>query len=216
MTDVRPRPGFNHNDFYHPYLLRQVPSTCGRALDVGCGTGLFATRLAQRAQSVEAVDRAPEVIAQARALSNDAPNVRYLDADIADYDLISSRYDFISCIATIHHMPFAETVTRLREALAPGGVLAIVGCYRESTPADYLTALIAIPVNLAANMTVKAKARYGQRPTSQVNTAPVIDPRMTIPEIRRDASRLLPGAAIRRHLFWRYSLVYQRPSSPAE
>src|SRR5262245_12519838 len=113
------RPGFNHNDFYHRYLLRQVPVGCDRALDVGCGTGRFARRLARHAGSVEALDRDAEVIAQARALSGGTPNVRYINADLGTYDLTGPDYGYISCIASIHHLPFAETVDRLRAALAP-------------------------------------------------------------------------------------------------
>lgn len=37
---------FDHNDHYLRLLLRQVPRNCGAALDVGCGTGRFARRLA--------------------------------------------------------------------------------------------------------------------------------------------------------------------------
>lgn len=197
------------DNLYHPYLLWQVPPGCDRALDVGCGTGLFARRLAPRARSVEAVDRSPEMIAQARAASGDTPNVRYVEADVAGYDL--ARYDFIACVASLHHLPFAETITRLREALTPGGVLAVIGCYRASTPADYLRDLIAIPANLAANTAARARARHGDRRVGQVGTAPVMAPRMTFPEIRREAARLLPGATLRRRLFWRYSLTYRRP-----
>jgi hypothetical protein len=32
---------------------------------------------------------------------------------------------------------------------------------------------------------------------------------MTLPEIRAEAATLLPGALIRRLLFWRYLLVYR-------
>lgn len=32
---------------------------------------------------------------------------------------------------------------------------------------------------------------------------------MTLAEIRAQARELLPGAVIRRHLYWRYSLVYR-------
>ena len=39
---------------------------------------------------------------------------------------------------------------------------------------------------------------------------PIMDPTMTLPEIRRAARDLLPGAVIRRHLYWRYSLIYRR------
>jgi SAM-dependent methyltransferase len=209
MTD-KALPGFNHNDFYHRYLLRHVPPHCDRALDIGCGTGLFARRLTRRARTVEAIDPAPEVIAEARALSAGVPNIRYATTGLADHPLHDAGYDFVSCLASIHHMPFAATITALRDALAPGGVLAVLGCFRYSTPADLLPDLVAAPTNLVANVAVRARARFGAR-TGQVNTAPVMAPRMTLPEIRTEAARLLPGVAVRRHLYWRYSLVYRRP-----
>lgn len=123
---TRFKTGFNHNDFYHPFLLRQVPPGCRRALDVGCGTGRFARLLATRAEHVDAVDRAAEMISAAEP----APRVSFLPADIRDLDLPAGSYDFISCIAAIHHMPFGPVITKLRHALAPGGVLAILGLSR--------------------------------------------------------------------------------------
>lgn len=185
MTSADSRPGFNHNDFYHRFLLGRVPPDCRQALDVGCGTGQFARRLARHARAVEGVDQAPEVIATARALSRDVPNIDYFEADLASHDLGNRRYDYISCIASIHHMPFAETITRLREALTPGGVLAIVGCYRQATWVDYLPDLIAIPTNLAANAAIRAIARYRRRATTQISTAPVMPP-LTRRPVRAD------------------------------
>ena len=35
----------------------------------------------------------------------------------------------------------------------------------------------------------------------------------TIDEIRKLCAEILPGAKVRRHLLWRYSLVYQKPNS---
>jgi SAM-dependent methyltransferase len=201
------RPGFNHNDFYHRFLLRQLPPGCERALDVGCGTGAFARRIADRARTVDGVDRDPSVIAEARATA--PPNVNFVEADLASHDLGDRRYDFISCLASIHHMPFTETITKLHDALTPGGVLAVIGCYRETTVADYLPNLIASPANLAANTAIRVLARH--RPAPQVNAAPVLRAGMSLPEIRRAAHRLLPGAVIRRRLFWRYSLTYLKP-----
>jgi 2-polyprenyl-3-methyl-5-hydroxy-6-metoxy-1,4-benzoquinol methylase len=110
---------FNHNDHYHRFLLRQVPAPCRRALDVGCGSGGFARLLAGRAEAVEAFDRSPEMIAAARA--RPPTRVTYRAADVHEVELPAGGYDFISCIAAIHHMPFAPTIERLRAALAPGG-----------------------------------------------------------------------------------------------
>ena len=39
-------------------------------------------------------------------------------------------------------------------------------------------------------------------------TAPTAPPETTLAEIRAAAAQVLPGARIRRRLFWRYSLVY--------
>lgn len=176
--------------------------------------GLFARRLARHARLVDAIDRAPEVIAAARALSGDSPNVRYIEADLTGYELGSGCYDYIACVAVIHHMPFTQAAAKLRDALKPGGVLAIIGCYRQATLADYAPDLAAVPANMTANAIIKAKARlHGGSQTDRVNTAPIMDPQMTLPEVRHEAARLLPGASIRRRLYWRYSLTYQRAAA---
>ncbi|HZC26790.1 MAG TPA: class I SAM-dependent methyltransferase, partial [Actinopolymorphaceae bacterium] len=105
---------FNHNDHYHGLLVRQLPPGCRTALDVGCGTGHFARRLARHRIEVDALDPSADTLKQARALSAGilAPGtIRWRRADITTVDLPDASYDFISCIASIHHMPF-ETVTR--------------------------------------------------------------------------------------------------------
>jgi trans-aconitate methyltransferase len=192
---------FNHNDFYHPFLLRKVPVGCHRALDVGCGTGTFARLLARHAAEVDAIDRSAEMIAAAEP----AANVSFRHADLHDLELPAGHYDFVSCIAAIHHMPFADTVMRLREALAPRGVLAILGLNRP-TMADLLLSVAAFAPNSARMALNRARRVPAGVPT------PVMDPRLTLAEIRAQARDLLPGAQLRRHLYWRYSLVYRKPT----
>ncbi|MFI6598705.1 class I SAM-dependent methyltransferase [Nonomuraea sp. NPDC050536] len=184
---------FDHNDHYHGLVLRHVPAGAATALDVGCGTGRFARALAARGLAVDAVDPDPAVIRAARG-----DGVRFIHGDATSVEL--GRYDFISCLASLHHMPF-DTVSRLREALNPGGVLAVLGCYPESTRADYAVSVAAIPVNAAFRLALS------RRRGPEVN-APVKQATLPLPEIRREAARLLPGSRIRRLLFWRYLLTY--------
>ena len=192
---------FNHNDHYHPLLIRCVPPHCRKALDVGCGTGAFARLLAERAEMVDAVDRSEEMIRVARSLGEH--NITYSCDDMRSFPLAPNSYDFISCIASIHHLPFADTVSRLRDALAPGGVLAILGLSKP-TLTDYAVAAVAAPANWAHGIHARLdKAAESTQP-------PIRDPEMTLKEIRREAEALLPGARIRRHLYWRYSLVYKK------
>ncbi|MEU7564564.1 hypothetical protein AB0A99_00880 [Streptomyces fradiae] len=42
-------------------------------------------------------------------------------------------------------------------------------------------------------------------------TAPVRPAAMDFGEIVREVRRVLPGARLRRRLFWRYTLVWHRP-----
>ena len=185
---------FNHNDHYHPFLLRQVPAHCERALDVGCGTGAFARLLARRCAEVDALDRSAEMIAAATG----PPNVRFVQADAAECEL--GAYDFVSAIACLHHMPFAETLTRLRAALRPGGVLAVLGIARP-TLAD-------LPPGAVAFLPNRIRIALGPR-RDDAPVPPVMDADLTLREIRAQARELLAGVRIRRHLYFRYSLVYQ-------
>ncbi|MFI7707654.1 class I SAM-dependent methyltransferase [Nonomuraea sp. NPDC049480] len=194
---------FNHNDHYHRTLLRLLPDGCRTALDVGCGTGRFARRLAALGIEVDAVDPAAEAIEAAVA---EGGGPRFHHADITRMELPEGRYDYVSCLASIHHVPFG-TVAALRDALAPGGVLAILGCYPERSAVDYAWSLAAVPVNAAARVAVAARESR-QRPES--TQAPVKPPEMSLEEIRREADVLLPGATVRRLLFWRYLLVYRK------
>ncbi|MFD8074049.1 class I SAM-dependent methyltransferase [Streptomyces sp. NPDC059718] len=193
---------FDHNDHYHRLLLRKVPPGALTALDVGCGTGRFARRLAARGLRVDAIDASPEAVAAAGT----APGVTFRVADITRVDLPTAHYDLITCLASLHHVPFA-TVTALRAALAPGGTLLVLGCYPERTPADWAVSLAAVPVNAAARLAVAAADRIrGHEP--QPVRAPVHPPGTPLPQIRAEAARLLPGSRIGRLLFWRYLLAY--------
>lgn len=200
---------FDHNDHYHPLLLNLIPTGARRALDVGCGTGAFARAVAARGLRVDALDADAEVIAAARAADPDGPesNVTYATVDVTERTPPPGRYDFISCLASLHHMPF-EIVATLRDALRPGGVLAVLGLYRDDRPV-VARAPLAAPLNVAFR--VAHRVRDGAGDPDRVRPR-VRDAEMTLPQIRERAAELLPGAVISPRLFWRYVLAYRRPA----
>ena len=63
----------------------------GDVLELACGTGLWTRHLVRYADSVTAVDAAPEVLAVNRARVGDS-SVRYLEADLFDW-APEERYD---------------------------------------------------------------------------------------------------------------------------
>ncbi|WP_063763556.1 class I SAM-dependent methyltransferase [Streptomyces sp. NRRL S-646] len=199
---------WDHNAHYHPWLIRQLPGSFGRALDVGCGTGDLVRLLAGRAREVHGVDSDPGIVGRARELSGDRyGHVTYSVAD-APGGLPPGPYDVITCVAVLHHLPLAEALTRFRQQLAPGGTLLVVGLAREETFGDRLLSYASIPLNAATGW-LKNRGRTAARPPSMTAVTRPAD--VTYAEIVREARRVLPGARLRRRLFWRYTLVARAP-----
>ncbi|MGH3410133.1 MAG: class I SAM-dependent methyltransferase [Streptosporangiaceae bacterium] len=57
---------WDHNAYYHRWLLGQLPAAPERVLEAGCGAGVLAARIAEHAGRVDAVDLSPAMIARAR------------------------------------------------------------------------------------------------------------------------------------------------------
>jgi ubiquinone/menaquinone biosynthesis C-methylase UbiE len=193
--------GWNHNSHYHGVLLSTVPRPCARALDVGCGLGSFVRQLARIARHVDAIDRDAMILEQARKLSGGITNLNFVEADFLTWKPERS-YDFVSFIATLHHLPFKEAITKAAGLLRPGGVVAVLGLDRPASWFEAgLRSVVAYPVSGYHRLT---------RHFTPVG-APTVEPDMTLGEIRRQAAALLPGAVVRRHLLWRYSLLWINP-----
>ncbi|TWV45893.1 class I SAM-dependent methyltransferase [Streptomyces misionensis] len=196
-------PYWNHNVHYHRAVLAAVPRGCRTALDVGCGDGLLTRKLAGRAAEVTGVDRAPEMIRQARA-ARPPGNVTYLEADYLDGTPLGA-HDFVSAVAVVHHARFEQAIAGLTRLVAPGGRLVIVGLARNHTPLDRVISGCGVPASR-----LYACLRGGKRGPAGM---PVRDASLSWGEVRAAARRLLPGCRFRRRLLWRYVLVWDKPVS---
>jgi SAM-dependent methyltransferase len=191
---------WNHNVHYQPVILAAVPPGCGPALDVGCGDGMLAGRLAERCAHVTGIDRDPRMIARAR--KQRSSRATFIEADFLTYPFEADSFDFVCANTSLHHMDFAAALTTVARVLRPGGRLAIIGVAADKSLADLLAAAPGVPVNLV----YRALHRQGE------SGAPTMDPDMSWREVRTEAARLLPGVRYRRRLLWRYSLLWRKPS----
>ena len=193
---------WNHNVHYQSIILGAVPPGCGPALDVGCGDGLLASRLAERCAEVTAIDRdAPMVaLARSRAQAAGPGRVSVVEADYLAYPLADASFDFACANTSLHHMDFAAALAAMARTLRPGGRLAVVGLAAHGSFGDYLASASGIPLNLV----YRALYREGN------SGAPIKNPEMTWAEVRTGARGLLPGVRYRRHLLWRYSLLWHK------
>jgi SAM-dependent methyltransferase len=203
---------WDHNSFYHRLLLRRLPVPCGRALDVGCGAGAFAAELAERVDHVDALDRSPAMIDAARAAT--PGNVTCVTGDFLGYDVADATYDAIFSISALHHMPIEPALTRMAAALRPGGVLAVVALPRTDLPRELPVELVAVPgyrVLGTAFAVARRTGRHRWHERNPGNMPVVLDPPLTTRSVRTAAASLLPGARVRRLVYWRYLLTWRKP-----
>jgi SAM-dependent methyltransferase len=205
---------WDHNAYYHRLLLRHLPRSCNRVLDVGCGAGAFAMELAKHAEHVDALDRSPAMIDEARRAA--PPNVACVLADVLHDPLPDARYDAIVSVTALHHTPLEEVLPRLAGALRPGGVLAAIALPRIDLPQELSTELVAaisyrLLGGLFAILRASGHGRWYAMERSHAVMPVVLDPSLTTRQVRQQATALLPGARVRRLIFWRYFLVWQKP-----
>ena len=194
-------PYWNHNVHYQPVILNAVPAGCQTELDVGCGDGLLAARLAERCAEVTGIDRSPQMIATARAQPARA-RITFIEADFLTHPFADESFDFVCANTSLHHMDFTAALTTMARLLHPGGRLAVVGLAADKSIADILKAAPAVPVDLF----YRAIYHRGE------SGAPIMDPDHSWRQARTAAVNALPGVGYRRHLLWRYSLLWRKPN----
>jgi demethylmenaquinone methyltransferase/2-methoxy-6-polyprenyl-1,4-benzoquinol methylase len=99
----------------------------GDVLELGCGPGGFTRELARWARSVTAVDASDAMLARNR-VEVAAPNVRYLRADVFDWEP-DRTYDLVFFGFLLSHVPprsFDAFWQLVRSCVRPGGSVALV------------------------------------------------------------------------------------------
>jgi SAM-dependent methyltransferase len=204
---------WSHNAHYHRVIRSAVPAGCQRALDVGCGQGALTRALRQVVPEVTGIDRDRRSIEIARAHPG-AQGVRYILGDFLDTPFRPGSLDLVTSVASLHHMDAEAALRAMSDLLHPGGVLVVIGLARGVTATDVfrlVPAILGSRVHKAASATARRRTAPGQPGSGHLS--PIVwPPPLTYGEYRRLAVRALPRARFRRHLYWRYSLVWTKPA----
>lgn len=188
---------WNHNTAYHRWLIDIAERHRGDVLDVGCGDGLLAERLIPVSRSVTALEPDPAAADRARQRLRDLSCVDVVEASFEGFDPGARRFDLITFVASLHHLDLRTSLARARRLLSPSGEIAVVGLSANRTASDWGWSACCLPL-------VVVNSRL-HRETPDVGVA-VADPREGLAEIRSVAAELLPGAVIKRGLYYRYLL----------
>lgn len=115
----RAKQGLN-DELEIPAMAALLPSVEGlRVVDLGCGEGDLAVRLAEAgAVEVVAVDASASMLANATA----HPKVRYVRADLADFDLAAGSVELVVSSLALHYVEdFDALCRRVASWLTSGG-----------------------------------------------------------------------------------------------
>jgi demethylmenaquinone methyltransferase/2-methoxy-6-polyprenyl-1,4-benzoquinol methylase len=134
---------FDHGEDFNSKWFVQVADVAraldafaprGHVLELACGTGLWTERLVGHAETLTAVDAAPEVLAINRERVAD-DRVRYVQADLFNWQP-DRLYDVAYFSFWLSHVPperFADFWALIRACLAPGGRAFFVDSLYEPT-----------------------------------------------------------------------------------
>lgn len=206
-TRLTARHPWSHNDAYRWWISAQASRLRTprprRALDIGCGTGNLTARLVDVVDQVTGLEPDAATVDLARARFADHDRVQILGGGFDDRP--EGPWDLVTLVAVLHHLPLEATLTALRSMIKPGGRLVVVGLSRE-TRRDLPWSAVSVLLNPLVGLLIHPRPD-GRVPVGM--TAPVADPKETLDEIKQVAGRVLPGARVRRGLFFRYTLTWQ-------
>ncbi len=204
---------WDHNNHYYSFLLKQLPPYCGNILDIGCGSGVFSRLLAQRADNVIAVDLSAKMIELAQQHSQSYPNIDFQVADILKWQFPVEHFDAIVSIATVHHLPLEVLLPKIQAALKPGGKFLILDLVEAAGIQDIVSDAIAVPLNLILQLFKNKRLRPTPEAIAAWREHIRTDKYLTRSQVKQIYLKSLTGAKIRKHLFWRYSVVWEKPTA---
>lgn len=97
-----------------------------RAVELGCGVGIFTRHLATTGATIVAVDLVPDLLARAR-VEVAAPNVTFVEGDCMRLeDIPAARAaDAVVANSVLHHLNVGRALASIRRVLVPGGTLVL-------------------------------------------------------------------------------------------
>jgi SAM-dependent methyltransferase len=94
-----------------------------RALELGCGTGVFLEKVARCGATLHGLDLSEDLLAQARARMAGAPNVRLDRGNAEAMPYPDGEFDAVYGSSVLHHLDLDAALRELHRVLKPGGRL---------------------------------------------------------------------------------------------
>ena len=123
----------------HRAIIRRIKAEFGdqpiRVLDVGCGTGVFASKIRQALPNAQVwgIDLVRGMLSKGRdRWKRHADAICPIQADSERLPFGWGAFDVVTCANSFHHYPHQDkAVEEMRRVLKPGGRLMLIDGYRD-------------------------------------------------------------------------------------
>jgi SAM-dependent methyltransferase len=106
-------------------LIERVAPHPARALDAGCGSGVFSRYLASQGWDVTSFDTSPEMIEEAKSAS-DQFSIKFLHASVESFSTDDRSFDLILSLSMLEYLEEDEVaIEKFSKLLKPGGILIV-------------------------------------------------------------------------------------------
>jgi 2-polyprenyl-3-methyl-5-hydroxy-6-metoxy-1,4-benzoquinol methylase len=199
---------WDHNQQYQCYLIKSISKNCNYILDVGCGTGELTKKLTLFGENIIGIDISENMLQEAKKRNYDE-KINYINTSAENYlKKTDKRFDIIISIAALHHMNEEKILGLMKNKLTENGKILILDLFQNRTMTDYIQTVIATILNPLIMLIKTGKSRASKNEREAWAGHSQYDKYLTIIEIKNIAKKILGYAKIKRHLFWRYSLIY--------
>jgi 2-polyprenyl-3-methyl-5-hydroxy-6-metoxy-1,4-benzoquinol methylase len=201
---------WDHNRQYQNYLIKNIGDNNHYILDAGCGTGELTKRLTTKGEKITGIDISEIMIREANKRNSD-DKIEYICTGVEEYlEKTDKKFDVIISIAALHHMDEKEILQKMKNVLTKNGKILVLDLVKAKTIMDYIPSIIAIPLSILLRLIKNGKLR----PSTEEREAWAghfrYDEYLSINEVKKMVRETLGKAKIRKHLFWRYSIIYKQ------
>ena len=94
-----------------------------RALEIGCGTGLFTGMFIQSGAYIVAVDISPDLLEEARKRDLPENQVKFIEKSFEECE-VDGPFDAVIGSSILHHLDLDVSLSKIFKLLKPGGVMS--------------------------------------------------------------------------------------------
>lgn len=137
--------------------------------------------------------------------------MNFINIDVETYlKTTEEKYDLIISIATFHHLDYASVLEHIFGKLKSNGMLIILDLYKKDTKYEYFLSFIAKILNPFLYLIHRGTFSVRREEKVLWKNHLEYDKYSTIKELEQTSLSVLGNIEIKRHLFWRYSLIYRK------